>query len=91
MVSFFIFFAFLLLLLFVGPNYATIISVRSMKNRTGSGILSASGGNGFGGGAGGRISVNVFSRHDDQTFFAHGIFISDITHAFNDLYSHFLK
>ncbi|KAM0014674.1 hypothetical protein Hdeb2414_s0034g00726471 [Helianthus debilis subsp. tardiflorus] len=43
-----------------------------MKNRTGSGILSASGGNGFAGGAGGRISVNVFSRHDDQTIVAHG-------------------
>ncbi|KAM0066302.1 hypothetical protein Hdeb2414_s0002g00047121 [Helianthus debilis subsp. tardiflorus] len=42
------------------------------KNRTGSGILSASGGNGFAGGAGGRISVNVFSRHDDQTIVAHG-------------------
>ncbi|KAJ0864791.1 hypothetical protein HanRHA438_Chr12g0533681 [Helianthus annuus] len=39
---------------------------------TGSGILSASGGNGFAGGAGGRISVNVFSRHDDQTIVAHG-------------------
>ncbi|KAL7602506.1 hypothetical protein Lser_V15G25631 [Lactuca serriola] len=47
------------------------IFVKSRK-MTGSGILSASGGNGFGGGAGGRISVNVFSRHDDQTFFAHG-------------------
>ncbi|XP_076911612.1 uncharacterized protein LOC143569627 [Bidens hawaiensis] len=39
---------------------------------TGSGVLSASGGNGFAGGAGGRISVDVFSRHDDQAIFAHG-------------------
>nr|GEY31196.1 signal peptide peptidase-like 2 [Tanacetum cinerariifolium] len=40
-----------------------------------SGILSASGGNGFAGFAGGRISVNVFSRCDDQTFFAHVFFV----------------
>lgn len=46
-----------------------------MKNRTGSGVLSASGGNGFAGGAGGRISVDVFSRHDDQSIFAHGTFV----------------
>lgn len=50
-----------------------------MKSRIGSGILSASGDNGFAGGAGRRISMNVFSRHDDQTFFAHGTFILAFT------------
>lgn len=44
----------------------------SSQKMTGGGILSASGGDGFAGGAGGRISVNVFSRRDDQTFYAHG-------------------
>ncbi|OVA14460.1 hypothetical protein BVC80_1361g12 [Macleaya cordata] len=32
----------------------------------GNGKISASGGNGFAGGGGGRVSVNVFSRHDDD-------------------------
>lgn len=44
------------------------------ENRTGSGWLSSSGGNGFAGGGGGRISINVFSRHDDTEFFVHGRF-----------------
>ncbi|GAV62168.1 hypothetical protein CFOL_v3_05692 [Cephalotus follicularis] len=39
---------------------------------TGSGVISASGGNGFAGGGGGRISIDVFSRHDDTHFFVHG-------------------
>lgn len=43
-----------------------------MKSRTGSGRLSTIGGNGFAGGGGGRISINVFSRHDNTEFFAHG-------------------
>lgn len=43
-----------------------------MKSRTGSGRLSTIGGNGFAGGGGGRISLNVFSRHDNTEFFAHG-------------------
>ncbi|XP_071713912.1 uncharacterized protein [Rutidosis leptorrhynchoides] len=47
------------------------IFLRSQK-MTGGGIISASGGNGFAGGAGGRIAVNVFSRRDDQTFYTHG-------------------
>ncbi|RVW52364.1 hypothetical protein CK203_072021 [Vitis vinifera] len=41
-------------------------------SRTGSGRISACGGNGFGGGGGGRISVDVFSRHDDPKIFVHG-------------------
>lgn len=44
-----------------------------MKDRTGSGRISASGGNGFAGGGGGRISIDVFSRHDDTEFFIHGM------------------
>ncbi|KAL6555040.1 hypothetical protein OROGR_006298 [Orobanche gracilis] len=39
---------------------------------TGSGKVCASGGSGFAGGGGGRVSVNVFSRHDDPVFFVHG-------------------
>ncbi|XP_054786508.1 uncharacterized protein LOC129292866 isoform X1 [Prosopis cineraria] len=39
---------------------------------TGTGRISATGGNGFAGGGGGRISVKVFSRHDDTTFLVHG-------------------
>ena len=35
-------------------------------------MVSACGGNGFGGGGGGRVSVDVFSWHDDPKFFAHG-------------------
>lgn len=44
-----------------------------MRNRTGTGKLSASGGNGFAGGGGGRVAINVFSRHDDTDFFVHGM------------------
>lgn len=43
-----------------------------MKRRTGSGRISAAGGNGFAGGGGGRVSINVFSRHDDLKFLVHG-------------------
>lgn len=43
-----------------------------MKNRIGDGRISACGGNGYGGGGGGRISVDVFSRHDDPKIFVHG-------------------
>ena len=42
-----------------------------VKNRIGDGRISTCGGNGYGGGGGGRISVDVFSRHDPQIF-AHG-------------------
>jgi Na+/serine symporter len=41
--------------------------------RKGSGNISASGGNGLAGGGGGRISVDVFSRHDDIVVSVHGI------------------
>ncbi|CAK9152772.1 unnamed protein product [Ilex paraguariensis] len=43
-----------------------------MKSRRGSCRASASGGNGFAGGGGGRISVKVKSRHDDPQFLVHG-------------------
>ena len=43
-----------------------------MKCRTGSGRISAAGGNGFAGGGGGRVSINVFSRHDDLKLLVHG-------------------
>lgn len=43
-----------------------------VKCRTGTGRFSATGGDGFAGGGGGRISVKVFSRHDDTVFFVHG-------------------
>lgn len=39
---------------------------------TGSGRISAVGGNGFAGGGGGRVSIKVFSRRDDTDIFAHG-------------------
>ncbi|KAI5383166.1 uncharacterized protein LOC127108398 [Lathyrus oleraceus] len=39
---------------------------------TGGGIISAIGGSGFAGGGGGRISIHVFSRHDNTNFFSHG-------------------
>ncbi|KAL8171635.1 hypothetical protein V2J09_023439 [Rumex salicifolius] len=44
----------------------------SAHKMTGSGIISACGGDGFAGGGGGRISVDVFSWHDDTLVFAHG-------------------
>jgi hypothetical protein len=43
-----------------------------VKNRTGIGRISATGGNGFAGGGGGRVSIHVFSRHDDTQIFVHG-------------------
>lgn len=39
---------------------------------TGSGMISACGGNGFAGGGGGRVSVDVFSRHDEPKIYVHG-------------------
>lgn len=42
--------------------------------RHGAGKISASGGNGLAGGGGGRVSINVFSRHDDTQIFVHGNF-----------------
>ena len=41
-------------------------------SRTGNGIISACGGNGFAGGGGGRVSVDVFSRHDEPKIYVHG-------------------
>lgn len=53
-----------------------------MKCRTGGGRISACGGDGFAGGGGGRVSVDVFSRHDDPEIFVHGrtyyVFVSCI-------------
>lgn len=43
-----------------------------MKSRTGSGLISACGGNGYAGGGGGRVSVDIFSRHDEPKIFVHG-------------------
>lgn len=43
-----------------------------VKSRIGSGRISACGGNGFAGGGGGRVSVDIFSRHDDPKVFVHG-------------------
>lgn len=42
------------------------------KCRTGGGRISACGGNGYAGGGGGRVSVDVFSRHDDPKISVHG-------------------
>ncbi|KAK4276957.1 hypothetical protein QN277_015041 [Acacia crassicarpa] len=39
---------------------------------TGSGLISACGGKGYAGGGGGRVSVDVFSRHDDPKIYVHG-------------------
>ncbi|MED6146912.1 hypothetical protein PIB30_039140 [Stylosanthes scabra] len=39
---------------------------------TGTGTISATGGAGFAGGGGGRVSIDVFSRHDNTRFFIHG-------------------
>lgn len=58
-----------------------------MKCRTGSGKVSASGGNGFAGGGGGRVSVDVFSRHDEPIFLVHGMVYQQIKSATCFLYS----
>ncbi|KAI4316070.1 hypothetical protein L6164_024087 [Bauhinia variegata] len=48
-------------------------SIFIMAHRmTGSGRISACGGNGFAGGGGGRVSVDVFSRHDEPKIYVHG-------------------
>nr|KYP70139.1 hypothetical protein KK1_009347 [Cajanus cajan] len=39
---------------------------------TGNGMISACGGNGFAGGGGGRVSVEVVSRHDEPKIYVHG-------------------
>ncbi|KAI3990300.1 hypothetical protein MKX01_037639 [Papaver californicum] len=44
----------------------------SMYLRTGNGKISASGGNGFAGGGGGRVAVNVYSRHNEPEILVHG-------------------
>lgn len=51
-----------------------------MKSETGSGKLSASRGNGFAGGGGGRVSVNVIRRHDISSFSVQGKFLKSIIH-----------
>lgn len=43
-----------------------------IKLRKGNGKISASGGNGLAGGGGGRVSVNVFSRHGYPKILVHG-------------------
>lgn len=43
-----------------------------MKCRIGTGSISACGGNGFAGGGGGRVSVNIFSRHDEPEISVNG-------------------
>lgn len=43
-----------------------------VKSRIGSGRISACGGNGLAGGGGGRVSVDIFSRHDDPKVLVHG-------------------
>lgn len=42
------------------------------KCRTGIGRISACGGDGFAGGGGGRVSLDIFSRHDEPEIFAYG-------------------
>ncbi|KAL0015634.1 hypothetical protein SO802_002703 [Lithocarpus litseifolius] len=42
------------------------------QRMTGSGRISATGGNGFAGGGGGRVSIHVFSRHDDTQIVIYG-------------------
>lgn len=44
-----------------------------VKCRTGIGSISACGGSGYAGGGGGRVSVDIFSRHDDPVISVHGI------------------
>ncbi|MBA0806922.1 hypothetical protein Gohar_022762, partial [Gossypium harknessii] len=44
----------------------------SVRSRTGSGWISACGGNGFAGGGGGRVSVDIFSRHDEPKIDVYG-------------------
>lgn len=48
------------------------VKVFCFKNRIGNGKISACGGDGYGGGGGGRIAVDIFSRHDDPQIFVHG-------------------
>lgn len=43
-----------------------------MKCRIGGGQISACGGDGYAGGGGGRVSVDVFSRHDGPKIYVHG-------------------
>jgi len=47
----------------------------SAGNRHGGGKISASVCGGLAGGGGGRVSINVFSRHDDTQIFVHGNFL----------------
>ena len=49
-----------------------------VKCRTGSGSISACGGSGFAGGGGGRISVDIFSRHDEPVISAYGMLCNHI-------------
>jgi hypothetical protein len=44
-----------------------------VKCRIGSGQISACGGSGFAGGGGGRVAVDVFSRHEEPVIFAYGM------------------
>ena len=42
-------------------------------------MISACGGDGFAGGGGGRVSVDVFSRHDEPKIYVHGEGVYDFT------------
>lgn len=48
------------------------MGVLLLISRSGDGMVSACGGNGFGGGGGGRVSIDVFSWHDEPKSFSHG-------------------
>ncbi|KAM1605440.1 uncharacterized protein LOC126596812 [Malus sylvestris] len=52
-----------------GSGGSIFVKARRM---TGSGRISAVGGNGFAGGGGGRVSIKVFSRRDNTDIVAHG-------------------
>lgn len=55
-----------------------IYHISSVKSRTGSGRISACGGDGFGGGGGGRVSVDIFSRHDEPKIAVHGMWLKNL-------------
>lgn len=62
-----------------------------MKSRTGSGRISACGGNGFAGGGGGRVSVDVFSRHDEPKIYVHGKTFHVFCHSYDGRRSVIIK
>ncbi|WOL09055.1 hypothetical protein Cni_G17808 [Canna indica] len=54
-----------------GSGGSIYVNASKMKG-TGIGKISASGGNGLAGGGGGRISIAVFSKHDEPHTYVHG-------------------